>query len=60
MVASTVVLCSGRQEGGQKVKYKAEISFISRVDLFTEIDLLIRDLRRPNGFVDPPKRPERA
>ncbi len=54
------MLCYGLQEGGGTVKYKAEITFMSRADLFTEIDALIKDLRKSDGFVDAEKCPEWA
>jgi hypothetical protein len=53
MCRERVVLCYGLQEGGGTVKYKAEITFISRAELFSEINQLIRDLRMPDGFVAP-------
>jgi hypothetical protein len=52
MCCERVALCYGLQEGGGTVKYKAEITFISRAELFSEINQLIRDLRMPDGFVD--------
>jgi hypothetical protein len=34
------------------VKYKAEVTFISRADLFAELDVLIQDLRMVDGCDD--------
>ena len=34
------------------MKYKAEVTFISRADLFAELDVLIQDLRMVDGCDD--------